>query len=812
MVKLKRILCVMLAAVMLLGVLAGCGDNGGQQVDDQPDFVYVPSYVKLDSSEIQHMSNCCWHDGRIYFMAGIEDGVETYEYPTGELDEDGEPIMMTEEYPKYRTALFSARDDGSDVKELPGYAPIPAVENAEEYQEFSSSSYIVSMQVDPQGRVWVCECVYSNYVDAPEGVEPYSGEYYEHYKYTQDYYVRAFDVQGAGEVANFDLSFIEGDEDYGANINYFVVDAQGNVYVQDGYSRDIYVTDDKGAQLFTLSAPVNGWINNLFRTGDGSVGALTSGDDSGSELKLIDLAAKDWGKGVPAPANAWNFIPGGGDFDVYYDTGVSVFGLKLDGGEPEKLFTWINCDVDNNGVNSIMPMPDGRILCVSNNYNSPDGGVELLTMTKTDASTLPEKTTLTFACMWLDYDVRSEIINFNRANQTYRIEVRDYSEYATEDDWNAGLTKLTTEMTGGSIPDIIYVEGMPFAQYANKGLFEDLWPFIEADAKLGGREGVVEPLFKALSTGDELYRICARFSVQTVYGLSRVVGEEPGWTLDELLAAYDTLPDGASIFYEGYTKGDILASIAFTYIDDLVDWSTGKCYFDGELFKSLLKLTERFPAEYDWEANYDPDKPYTPVMQKLQLGEQMLSDFYFDNFENYYWELGTDPSGLTFIGYPTADGSVGSTFSVSQSMAMSSKCQHKDGAWEFMRYILTEEYASRNNWQFPANRKMFDKMLKDVMTPEYYTDENGNQVEKPKSEYWPDGSEEPVPVYAMDQATADKLMAIIEDTTRVGGAYDQTVYDIIMEQCEPFFNGQKSLDDTAKVIQSRVSLYVNEQR
>ncbi len=55
------------------------------------------------------------------------------------------------------------------------------------------------------------------------------------------------------------------------------------------------------------------------------------------------------------------------------------------------------------------------------------------------------------ACMYLDSTLRGAIINFNKTSDSYRVEVTDYSEYNTGEDYTAGLTKLTTEITSGNI-------------------------------------------------------------------------------------------------------------------------------------------------------------------------------------------------------------------------------------------------------------------------------------------------------------------------------------------------------------------------
>ena len=50
------------------------------------------------------------------------------------------------------------------------------------------------------------------------------------------------------------------------------------------------------------------------------------------------------------------------------------------------------------------------------------------------------------------------------------------------------------------------------------------------------------------------------------------------------------------------------------------------------------------------------------------------------------------------------------------------------------------------------------------------------------------------------------------DATGRAVAYDQNIMNIINEEIQTFMNGTKTAEQTASLIQDRVSLYVNEQR
>ena len=65
--------------------------------------------------------------------------------------------------------------------------------------------------------------------------------------------------------------------------------------------------------------------------------------------------------------------------------------------------------------------------------------------------------------------------------------------------------------------------------------------------------------------------------------------------------------------------------------------------------------------------------------------------------------------------------------------------------------------------------------------------------------------------YAMTQEQADKLLEVIETTTRVVNTNDSLI-QIVTEEAQAFFAGQKSAEEVARLTQSKVNIYVNEQR
>ena len=329
-------------------------------------------------------------------------------------------------------------------------------------------------------------------------------------------------------------------------------------------------------------------------------------------------------------------------------------------------------------------------------------------------------------------------------------------------------------------------------------------------------------LFDVMSVDGKLYQVFSTFSIQTVVGATKVVGDRMSWTLDDLQAALATMPEGCTIFGEGDTKAGMLSNVLAQNMDAFVDWSTGQCSFDSEDFISLLEFCNSFPLEYDWN-NVDWEE-YEDDNTRVMNGKQMLLNAYLydlgDSLQMYEVVFNGDYS---FIGFPQEDGSVGSSFSLGNGIAMSSTCKDKEGAWSFMREYLMPQYANVDEeymiggYNLSTNKADFEKMVEMAMKKEYQLDENGNQVldengqpiEVPKYTYG--FNDLTVDVYATTQEQYDQFMALYNAIDSIS-TYDENIYNIVNEVAGGYFNGDKTVQDTAKQIQDRVTLYVNEQR
>ena len=169
-------------------------------------------------------------------------------------------------------------------------------------------------------------------------------------------------------------------------------------------------------------------------------------------------------------------------------------------------------------------------------------------------------------------------------------------------------------------------------------------------------------------------------------------------------------------------------------------------------------------------------------------------------------EKGKFGEEVTFIGYPVSSGN-GSVINANSSYAITAKAKNPDGAWEFLKYFLSDDYQN-NASNFPVKLSAYDALKEQAKEKPFYTDENGNKVEY-ENTYWI--GESSVDIGVNTDADNEKLMNLITSASTTY-QYDTDLMKIITEEAAAYFSGQKSLDETADIIQNRASIYISENR
>ena len=840
--KFKRIFAVFLAALLVMSLFAGCSKNGskpgdantpGSSLTDQTKpaattakYAYQAEYLDLTVPEgVQYVNTMCAAGTTLYLTVGLQGEEVTYTDPdTGE----------SWSYYSSRSGILSIDPDTGACAELPNLQ-LPQVPDG---CEGSVDCY--NMIGCDDGTLWLLVNVYAQKYDVPEGADTTAtgGDLYSYPSIDMSSSHLMHVASDGSAIASIDLSSANADdsEDGMSNdISYFAVDAAGNLYVSN--YETVYVLNAEGTVQFKLDA--SEYSGQLTRLAADQVGVLwynysddpNKTDENGQYFLPIDLEAKTWGEKQKMPDSVWNAFPGDDAYDFYYAYNNNIYGYVMSTGTREKLVDWMACDVDTNYMNGNAMLSDGRVAGLIQDWSSGNGAnYQLVVLHRVDASEVKEKTVLTLACMHMNWDLRSKIVAYNKTNDQYRINVVDYSEYATDDDYYAGITKLTTEIIGGSVPDIFLTSSLPIDKYAAKGVIADLYTFMDGGAGLS-RDYFVPQVLRALEKEGKLYKLPTSFGVQTAYALSSIAEQYDVWNVAAVQDAMTQLQDGATIFSDGWTKTDVLNNCLSRNLASFVDWTTGKCEFDSEAFEQLLTFCNSFPdavdnndaIAYAAETVAIDDSVWEPDSTRVVNGKQLMGTTSLYGFTEFIWELYAICDKITFTGYPTEDAAPGNSFYTNGEMAISSTTKYPDAAWDFVSTMVKQmNEESDYMYAFPMSQAEFDKLKTEAMTEEYQLDENGNTVdwdEDGQPDKMVKGSYETVEngetvykyVYALPQEYIDIIMNVINSTTSVVD-YDQEILNIVTEEAAAYFAGDKDVHATASMIQSRVNLYVQEQR
>ena len=151
--------------------------------------------------------------------------------------------------------------------------------------------------------------------------------------------------------------------------------------------------------------------------------------------------------------------------------------------------------------------------------------------------------------------------------------------------------------------------------------------------------------------------------------------------------------------------------------------------------------------------------------------------------------------------------------------AMSSKSACKDACWQFLRGFLTKDYQVNNVYSLPSRLDVFDERAEEASTVQYQKneegqyllDDNGEKIPIVRSTMWNKDTQQTEEIYALTEDQVQQIRELILTTTKVAD-YDQAILDIVTEQAAPYFAGQKTAEEVAKLVQSKANIYVNEQR
>ena len=528
----------------------------------------------------------------------------------------------------------------------------------------------------------------------------------------------------------------------------------------------VRVFDASGA--FRFDIPHAEWSGRLIRNG-GKLYFVDQNDSGGGEVSLIDLDRRSL-----TPLFSWpsgTICRGDGESAFFLMQADGICRLS-DTGEASPLVIWEECGIGITGVSALEAEPDGSFLLSGSSF-AP------MRLSPALPQELKPRTRLTLGVMGLYGPLLRAAADFNARSPDCYVQVIDLREGDLTPE--EAVLRLNTQLISGQGPDMLaFGTGRlsPFP-FLRKGMLRDLEQDIEADPDIKLADvRIAGPIMRDCGG---LYLLAADFSIETRLALQETFGDVSGWSFDDYLRLARATPDDRVVMYN-LTRDYFLTEGAARFMRQAIDWQAGTCDFDNADFIKLLEAVR--------------DVKETPEdQQNLVFGDNLLAGGYMATeltMLNDVTSLARSTRHVgrpaVVVGFPTPDGSCGTDMGIFPVGVLASTA-HPEACWAFLKDWLLHPSA------IPAYQPLIEKDM-----------EEARQIAPGEKEtMFSDRLSSPITEEEIRQFY--DLLEEIEHTA----LYDETVLNIIREEASPFLAGQRSAEETARIVQSRVSLYVSEQ-
>lgn len=500
---------------------------------------------------------------------------------------------------------------------------------------------------------------------------------------------------------------------------------------------------------------------------------------SGNRLKLVDAENRDWGEMVKLDLNIVSVFSADDGQLLLSGDDSGIYSYSLSGDELALLFSLSEHFID------------GYVLAAAKLGLTEYAVVtqtEFYVFTEHSAEEPDERKVITMVSDGLSSVLTEKVLEFNDTNEDYRIELE-----VIENE-----TLFTTRLLAGEVPDIFYFSSVGYVLDAETlgraGYLADLYDFIDSDSGLG-RDSFVPNIIEASEHDGVLWQLPISFNIDVMAADSSIASDIVGLTFTELRDLLDRIGFDGNLFGPSMDRSFVLYKLLSVNIDCFVNWNAGEAKFDSQEFQNLLYICKEYAPEEGYDDGLTP-REWVENGEMLFRWDELSTICEVQRFDYFF----DDP---VLIGFPTADG-LGNALVPQDSFAISASTEYRQAVWDFVRsFYLPEFYyeAFSTNGSavcFPVNAQALEAKLSN---PEIDIREAGIILETDRYT---------ITITEPTQRDIDVMSDVIYSINKTS-RYDSSISNIINEEAAAYFAGDKTVEETTRLIQSRVQLYLGEQ-
>lgn len=532
--------------------------------------------------------------------------------------------------------------------------------------------------------------------------------------------------------------------------------------------------------LQTLSEPYVAW---------NTVRLETSPDLGGKEVTVKQ-------RGITEDGNVYFIYSGNGEEEFIFvlqdgiwsdvdalpvrDIGENIFTAdnqalyRQEGGQQEKLLSWSSYGISLTDTPMLWAESENyMILLGTTRYR-----YRLLKVEKGLNDQVQEKQQITLVA-FLTPSLQKAIVEFNKQSDDYEVVARDCYQESFAD----LQQRFRAEMIGGEGPDLIHNLFVSLYPYAKSGYLEPLDDWLPENRLLP----------QAVDSGKvegHCYIAPYEFSLQSLVTTKDIAREHTQWTLEEMMEIMSERP--AEAFYNDADGASVLYCMIGMDEEntDFVDWEKGVCHFETEEFVSLLECSKTWAdkrGEQDVLYGGEELRKGQVLLRQLVRTPNSL-EYYFQNLD----ELG---GACVYIGYPVKSGN--GSFIEGWGFAINRSSSCKDGAKAFLEYLMSTE-KQWEQWEQKGALPVDKEVLEQAMAEATRTLLDAQ-----------DSSASPNTTYG--EAEIQYYYQLLLNSKTLGNRYEE-IRAILSEETSSYYEGNRDPWEVARVLQSRIQLYLDEQK
>ena len=378
-----------------------------------------------------------------------------------------------------------------------------------------------------------------------------------------------------------------------------------------------------------------------------------------------------------------------------------------------------------------------------------------------DGETLEDPTVITLFAGTGSYEIEIAAANFQKLYPQYRIDIT-----ASESDEQTELA--LTELGAGKGYDLYLLYDSQWTQLDDSVFFEDLTRWMEADSTKP-LERIRPSVLQQMQKNGGIYRLPLTYTILTYAADPEQLSDNKPETV------LQACEQGGEELYPFARNAEYSSLMAERCAIDYVDAAQGTCNFQCESFYAQLALLQRqqealdaLPKNLDVAATCDGLLYYYVILSADSIVYQP-GRYVYPELKQY-----------VYYAYPS-DYDSGCQLDFNSLLSINTKSEQKAGAWAFLSYLLSESYQQSMNY-LPVSDTVLQEQFAQLLAQEKITQEN-----------------------------IDTFYALVDHAQKPDYP-TEPIEQIILEEMAAYLDGAIDEKTTAERIQSRVSLYLMEQK